>query len=93
MPQDPTVSAPDQANRDEHRHTTNYFVNGESQTTSERDLPVREILENAGFTLATDYTLKSENPPRDYDSEYDEEVRIHPNQRFQALFKGPTPVS
>ena len=31
--------------------------------------------------------------PHDYDSEYDAEIDIHPNMRFQALFKGPTPVS
>lgn len=93
MAQDPTVSVRDQGERDEHRHTITYFVNGEAQTTSERELTVREILENAGFSPATDYSLKSENPPLDYDSEYDEAVRLHPNQRFQALFKGPTPVS
>lgn len=73
--------------------TITYFVNGEKETTTEDRLTVRAILEGAGFTPATDYTLKSENPPRDYDSEYDRVVEIHPNMRFQAQFKGPTPVS
>ncbi len=75
------------------RHGIKYFVNGEEETTSKAELKVREILENAGFTPATDYTLASENPPRDFDSRYDEPVRIHDDERFQAKFKGPTPTS
>lgn len=75
------------------RRTITYFVNGEAETTAERELTVQTILETAGFTPATDYTLKSENPPEDFDSNYSQEVKIHPNQRFHALFRGPTPVS
>lgn len=73
--------------------TVTYFVNGEAQTTEERELTVQAILDAAGFTPASDYTLRSENPPEDFNSNYEEVVRIHPNQRFRALFKGPTPVS
>lgn len=75
------------------KKSTTYYVNGEAETTDQDELIVREILENAGFKPATDYTLKSENPKKDFDSQYDEPVKIHPNQRFEALFKGPTPVS
>ncbi len=74
-------------------HDIKYFVNGEDETTGRSPLMVKEILENAGFTPATDYTLASENPPKDFDSRYDEPVDIHPNERFQAKFKGPTPTS
>ena len=77
----------------EHPHETVYFVNGEEETTTQEALEVRIILENAGFTPATDYTLKSENPPVDYDSHYGEKVEIHSHQRFQAQFKGPTQTS
>lgn len=77
----------------EHVKTVTYFVNGEAETTTADELSVGAILEGAGFTPKTDYTLKSENPPRDYGSNYDEMVRIHSHQRFQALFKGPTPTS
>lgn len=70
-----------------------YFVNGEEETTTESELTVREILGHAGFTPETDYTLASENPPHDFDSHYDEPVKIHPNERFQVKFKGPTPTS
>lgn len=76
-----------------HDHTVPYFVNGEDETTAEGELAVRSILEGAGFTPATDYTLKSENPPEDYGTDYDRRVRIHPNQRFQARYTAPTPTS
>lgn len=77
----------------EKEKTTNYFVNGEVETTVAEELSVGAILEGAEFTPKTDYTLKSENPPKDFGTSYDELVKIHPNQRFQALFKGPTPTS
>ena len=74
-------------------HSLTYFVNGEAETTTSLELSVGTILESAGFAPKTNYTLKSENPPRDYGSSYDEVIKLHPNQRFQALFKGPTPTS
>lgn len=72
---------------------TTYYVNGEAETTEAEELTVRAILENAGFKPADEYTLKSENPKQDYDSNYDDQVKIHENQRFDALHKGPTPTS
>jgi phenylalanyl-tRNA synthetase beta subunit len=77
----------------ETKRETTYFVNGERETTTDAELSVRRILENAGFTPATDYTLKSEDPKIDFDSEYDREVPIHHDQRFRAHHKGPTPTS
>ena len=77
---------------DKH-HKTTYFVNSERETTDEKQLLVKTILEHAGFTPAVDYTLKSENPPKDFDSHYEEVIEIHENERFLALFKGPTPTS
>lgn len=74
-------------------HEIKYFVNGEEETTTTPELKVKEILENAGFTPATDYTLAREHPHKDFNSHYDEVVEIHPNERFQAKFKGPTPTS
>ena len=76
-----------------HPHIITYFVNGEQETTDQEELTVKAILENAGFTPATDYTLKSDNPKHDYDSNYEEKVKLHNNQRFEAQFKGPTPTS
>jgi hypothetical protein len=74
-------------------HEITYYVNGEAETSGQRELSVRQILEGAGFKPASDYTLKSENPKEDFDSQYDLIVKIHPNQRFDALFKGPTATS
>jgi hypothetical protein len=74
-------------------HTIKYFVNGEEETATSASSTVRGILEGAGFKPADEYTLKSQNPPHDYGSKYDEPVTIHPNQRFDALHKGPTPTS
>jgi len=70
-----------------------YKVNGEDQTTDKDELTVREILEHAGNTPVEEWTLKSEDPKHDYNGHYDEVVKIHRNQRFQAIFSGPTPVS
>ncbi len=75
------------------RPTIRYFVNGEIEETDSEQLTVAEILEKAGFTPITDWKLESENPKKDYDSEYDAEVHIHEDQKFIALHKGPHPVS
>lgn len=85
-PDKPDTSAPKD-------HEITYFVNGEAEHTSEKELSVGSILQNAGFTPPTDYTLSGENPPQDFDSRYDELVKLHQNERFTARFKGPTPTS
>ncbi len=77
----------------EHEREIRYFVNGEAEKTRKHNLKVREILEHAGFTPVTDYTLKSEEPKKDFDSHYDEEVHIREDQRFRATHRGPTPTS
>ena len=74
-------------------HDILYFVNGEEEVSATSQLTVKQILEHAGFTPATDYTLASENPPKDFGGNYEEVVKLHPNERFQAKFKGPTPTS
>jgi hypothetical protein len=75
------------------QHSITYFVNGERENTDEKVLTVRQILEGAGFSPATDYTLSSENPKVDYGTDYDRKIDVHPNQRFRALHRGPTPTS
>ena len=76
----------------EKQQTITYSVNGESQTTTEKKLIVREILTNAGFSPAEDYQLQRDNGSKLY-TNLDEEVPLHDDERFTALFKGPTPVS
>lgn len=75
-----------------HNETTNYFVNGETEWTQEKKLTVQQILENAGFTPASDYTLTRDNGHHDF-TDLDEEVPIHKDERFTATFNGPTPTS
>jgi hypothetical protein len=70
-----------------------YFVNGEKEKTDRPKLTVRAILEGAGFIPVTDFTLKSKDPKLNFKDHYDEEVEIHEDQRFHALFKGVTPTS
>jgi hypothetical protein len=79
-------------NKPDPQHQIKYFVNGEEESTDKAELPVKDLLENAGFSPATDYLLSSENPPKDY-ADYDQRIKIHPNERFQAKFKGPTATS
>jgi hypothetical protein len=74
-------------------HVIPYFVNDEGETTTEHHLTVRTILEHASFTPATNYALSSEEPPKDFDSDYDLLVAIHPNQRFRAVAKTPQLVT
>jgi hypothetical protein len=69
-----------------------YAVNGEPQTTSERKLSVKTILENAGFTPASDYDLTRDNGEHLFENQ-DEEVPLHKGESFTATFRGPTPTS
>lgn len=69
-----------------------YFVNGERQETNQHKLMVRTILTNAGFTPAEDYRLVRDDGNHSYTNQ-DEEVPLHENEKFTALFQGPTPTS
>ena len=71
---------------------TTYYVNGEQQSTDVRKLTVRTILYNAGFRPPEQYRLVRDDGDKAYTS-LDEEVEVHPNERFTALFQGPTPTS
>ena len=69
-----------------------YFVNGEKQTSDERSLTVRRILELAGFLPVHEYELTRDTDGHTY-KHYDERVELHENERFTATYIGPTPVS
>ena len=69
-----------------------YFVNGERQTTHHHKLTVRTILTNAEFTPAEDYRLVRDAGNHTYAS-LDEEVPLREEEKFTALFQGPTPTS
>lgn len=72
--------------------TVRYFVNGAVQTTDDHKLTPREILTKAGFSPAEDYRLIRDDGNKVLDN-LDKEESIHKDERFTALFNGPTPVS
>lgn len=73
-------------------NTTDYYVNGEKQQTAEHKLTVAQILDNAGFKPPEQYTLTRDDGNHAY-KDYSEEVPIHKDERFTALFIGVTPTS
>jgi hypothetical protein len=71
---------------------TIYFVNGLQQTTAEHKLMVRDILENAGFIPNDQYKLVRDDGDKEL-TDHEADEPIHSNERFTAVFSGPTPVS
>ncbi len=69
-----------------------YFVNGEKQESSQDDLRVRQILENAGLTPPESYVLKLDSAAQPYGGP-DVVVDVKSGDRFTATFQGPTPTS
>lgn len=72
--------------------TITYYINGKAQTTQERELTVRAILEHGSFVPPEQYRLIRDAGNKKFDS-LDEEVKLHENERLTAIFEGPTPVS
>ena len=71
---------------------TTYFVNGEREQTPDHKRTVRAILSDSGFTPVEQYQLERDEGHHIFPN-YDDEVPIHENERFTALYKGPTPTS
>ena len=69
-----------------------YYVNGEKFETEEKKLNVRFILEEASFKPAEDYWLVRDNGNQKLEN-YEEEIPIHNDETFTAVFKAQTPVS
>lgn len=74
------------------KKATKYFVNGESQRTTEKKLKVRTILVNAGFEPAEDWILSRDKDGHEFKN-LDELIPIHKDERFTAKATGPAPVS
>lgn len=71
---------------------TTYFVNGEQLRTTEKQLTVREILNDAGFTPVKEYRLSRDSDHGVFEH-YGAEVSIRDGDKFTATFVGPTPTS
>jgi hypothetical protein len=76
----------------ETKKSTEYFVNGERQVTDDHALTVRTILSSAGFRPPEQYRLIRDAGNKAF-TNLDESVEIHKDERFTALFEGPTPTS
>jgi hypothetical protein len=70
-----------------------YFVDNEPQTTTKAELTVREILAKSGNDPATHYLVELQGDHQIPYKNLDEELKVHENEKFAAIFTGPTPVS
>lgn len=74
-----------------------YTVDDESQTTTERELTARQILEKAGIDPANHYLeLIQGHAGKEkvsYKDKPNEIIKLHENMKFISISTGPTPVS
>lgn len=74
-----------------------YFVDGEPETTDQKEMTPNQILENAGITPVKDYYLVRINPDGSQDSFKDTPDKpikmVCPAVKFVSAFRGETPVS
>jgi hypothetical protein len=68
-----------------------YSVSAEPQETTEHKLTGAQILENAGFTPATDYKLTRDESGHEIAADATESIRE--GEAFTATFRGPTSTS
>ena len=78
---------------DKPDHEITYEVDGEEQTTTEKELTVRQILEKAGDDPSKHYLLELRPGGNIEHRNLDEVIKLHNKMRFAAIFTGETPVS
>lgn len=74
-------------------HETTYFVDNEPQSTTEKELTVKTILENAGYDPAKHYVIELRGDQQIQHKDVNESIKIHEKMKFAAIFTGETPVS
>lgn len=77
----------------EHEKDVTYFVNDEAQVSTEKKLTMREIVEGAGFSPASDYELEENDHSHRTYIDPDDEVVLHNGQHFTVTYTGVTPTS
>ena len=77
----------------EHEKDITYFVNDEAQVSTEKKLTMREIVEGAGFSPASDYELEENDHGHGTYIDPDDEVVLHNGQHFTVTYTGVTPTS
>jgi hypothetical protein len=71
-----------------------YVVEDEIQTTTEKELTPRQILDKAEIDAETHYLVQMEGNHREsYKDAMDVPIHMHEKMKFIAIFTGETPVS
>lgn len=77
-----------------HPHTITVFINNSPLEVIERELAARELLIRSGNLPPEDFTLFLLHGHGQKEAiDLNAPVALHENQKFAALFNGPTPVS
>jgi hypothetical protein len=90
---DSQINNQDQPQPGVHGHTTEFFVDGEAQFTSEHTLTVAQILNLVGLDPATHFLVELQGNHQAEHRDAGEEIHIHEKQKFITVFTGETPVS
>ena len=80
---------------DEHApHTVTFTVDDEDVTTEGRTLTPVEIMTLAGVDPATHYLVEIKGRHQtSYQDKPNQEIKVHPGDKFVTVSTGPTPVS
>jgi len=71
-----------------------YLVDDEIQQTEEKMLTAKQILERAGFKPSDYYLVQLLGyEKKSYKDHLNDEIHMHSNMKFVAIFIGETPVS
>ena len=78
----------------ENPHAITYTVNGENQSTTEKELTPVQIIKNAGLDPESNYLIELKgNQQISYKDKPNESIKMHNNMKFITNFIGPTPVA
>lgn len=77
-----------------HPHTIAYEINGENQSTTEKELTPFQIMQNAGLDPESNYLIEIRGQQQEsYKDRANESIKLHNNMKFITNFTGPTPVA
>ena len=76
------------------KHTIEYTVNDEPQSTTEKELTPVQIMDKAGIDPTKNYLIQIEgNHQESYKDTPDKAIHMHEKMKFITNFIGPKPVS
>jgi len=79
---------------DKEKHTINYFVNDEPQSTTEEELTPVQILTKAGIDPGSNYLVEIRGKQKiSYKDTPSKPIKMHKNMKFISVSTGPKPVS